>query len=424
MNEQEFNALISKIENSIGEKMDSKLVDAFKTVNPNILTAIESNSTELKGNIDKLVTSNTELKDAQKAQAGMIEGLVAKLNEANAGNKLSMKQQVSKLLSDSKDKLTAMKNGDNKLNIRFAVKAAGNMTLGSNVTGQIPQAEREAGITRIVRRQPFILDLVNVGSITSNLWEWVQQANADGDAGMTGEGLKKSQVDFDLVLASAQVRKVTAFIKVSKEMLDDVPLMESEINQELTEVINLKIDSQLLTGDNTGQNLAGINLNATAFTPGSFATGEANEVVDPNNADVLRVAINQVMIAQFQPNYIVMNPTDAAAMDLDKGNDGHYRLPPFSTNANTVVKGIPIISNVGVTEGEYLVGDFSKAGVRFKETLVFDIGYENDDFTKNFVTILAEARLVQRVKSNHYPAFVKGDFATDKAAIAKDVTPV
>ena len=156
MNEQEFNALISKIESSIGEKMDSKLVDAFKTVNPNILTAItENNSTELKGNIDKLVTSNTELKDAQKAQAGMIEGLVAKLSEANAGNKLSMKQQVSKLLSDSKDKLTAMKNGDNKLNIRFAVKAVGNMTLGSNVTGQIPQAERESGITRIVRRQPF-----------------------------------------------------------------------------------------------------------------------------------------------------------------------------------------------------------------------------------------------------------------------------
>ena len=54
MNEQEFNALISKIENSIGEKMDSKLVDAFKTVNPNILTAIESNSTELKENIEKL----------------------------------------------------------------------------------------------------------------------------------------------------------------------------------------------------------------------------------------------------------------------------------------------------------------------------------------------------------------------------------
>ena len=106
-------------------------------------------------------------------------------------------------------------------------------------------------------------------------------------------------------------------------------------------------------------------------------------------------------------------------MDLAKSTDGHYILPPFSTNSNTVVKGIPIVANIGVTEGEYLMGDFTKAGVRFREGLVFDIGYENDDFTKNFVTILAEARLVQRVKSNHYPAFVKGTFATDKASIEK-----
>jgi HK97 family phage major capsid protein len=312
-----------------------------------------------------------------------------------------------------------MKEGESKTNIRMTMKAVGDMTFGNNITGLIPQGEREAGITRLVRRQPFILELVDVGSITSNLWEWVQQANPEGAPAMTAEGAKKAQIDFDLALASAAVRKVTAFIKVSKEMLDDIPLMESEINQELTERINLTIDVQLLSGDGTGQNLVGILENATAFAPGTFATGSANEVVNPTNADALRVAINQVMINLFQPNYIVMHPSDVTAMDLDKGDDGHYVLPPFSTSANTIIKGIPVVSNTGVTEGDYLVGDFTKAGVRFREGLTFDIGYENDDFTKNFVTILAEARLVQRVKSNHYGAFVKGDFATDKAAIAK-----
>ncbi len=48
------------------------------------------------------------------------------------------------------------------------------------------------------------------------------------------------------------------------------------------------------------------------------------------------------------------------------------------------------------------------------------VGYVNDDFTKNLVTILAEMRAVHYVKSNHYGAFVKGDFAT---AIAALVTP-
>jgi len=419
MTKEEFDALMLKIESSIGTKMDEKLKDSFKELDPQVLKAINDNSLELKSTVEKLEGSNTKLIDAQKNQSGVIEDLQEQIKKANKNANLSLKEQVGVLLSENKDALTAMKEGDSKANIRMTLKAVGNMMLSSNVTGQIPQADREAGITSIARRQPFILELVNVGSITSNLWEWVQQANPEGAPAMTAEGAAKAQIDFDLVLASATVRKVTAYIKVSKEMLDDVPLMESEINQELTERINLTIDAQLLSGDGTGQNLVGILANATAFTPGSFATAGANPVVTPINADVLRVAINQIMIAEFQPNYIVMHPSDVTAMDLDKGSDGHYILPPFSTNANTVVKGIPVVSNTGVTEGDYLVGDFSKAGVRFREGLTFDVGYENDDFTKNFVTILAEARLVQRVKSNHYAAFVTGDFAVDKAAIAK-----
>tara|TARA_B110000902_G_scaffold98505_1_gene116517 strand:- start:1681 stop:2943 length:1263 start_codon:yes stop_codon:yes gene_type:complete len=419
MNKEEFDALISKIESSIGASIDTKLKDAFREVNPEVLKAISNNSAELKKTVKNLEDSNVALIDAQKSQGAVIEGLTSKLNNATENKNVSFKDQVVGLLKVNEEKLIAMKNGDSKTNIRMTMKAVGDMTIGGSTTGQLPQAERESGITRIVRRNPFILDLVNVGSITSNLWEWVQQANAEGAPAMTAEGAAKAQVDFELVLASAAVRKVTAYIKVSKEMLDDIALMESEINQELAERINLTIDAQLLSGDGTGQNLTGILANAVAFVPGSFATGQGNEVVAPINADVLRVAINQISIALFQPNYIVMHPSDVTAMDLAKSVDGHYVLPPFSTSANTIVKGIPIIANTGVTEGDYLVGDFSKAGVRFREGLTFDVGYENDDFTKNFVTILAEARLVQRVKSNHYPAFVKGDFATDKAAIAK-----
>jgi HK97 family phage major capsid protein len=419
MNKEEFDALMSKIEASIGASMDTKLKDAFREVDPQVLKAISDNSDELKKTLKTLEANNVSLVDAQKTQGAVIEGLTEKLNKAGESKHVSFQEQVSELLTANKEKLVAMKNGDSKTNIRMTMKAVGNMTIAGSTTGQMPQAEREAGITRIVRRQPFILELVNVGTISSNLWEWVQQTGAEGAPAMTAEGAAKAQIDFELVLASAAVRKVTAYIKVSKEMLDDIPLMESEINQELSERINLTIDAQLLGGDGTGQNLTGILANATAFAPGSFATGQTNQVITPINADVLRVAINQISIALFQANYIVMHPSDVTAMDLAKGSDGHYILPPFSTSANTIVKGIPVVANTGVTEGDYLVGDFSKAGVRFREGLSFDVGYENDDFTKNFVTILAEARLVQRVKSNHYPAFVKGDFAVDKAAIAK-----
>ena len=418
MNEAEFKALIEKIEKSIGTTMDAKLKDAFKELDPQVLKAIDESSEELKASVKKVEDLNKTLKDAQKIQSSKIEELEQKIQTGKPN--ATFKEQIRTLLEENKDALVSLKAGETKNSIRMTVKAAADMLVSTNIVdgAQIPLADREAGITRVVRRNPFIINLTNVGNIMSNLWEWVEQVNPDGDAAMTAEAALKAQIDFDLALASAPVRKVTAFIKVSKEMLDDVQLIESEINQELTELINLKMDAQVLSGDGLGQNLTGILENATAFAPGSFATLGANPVVTPNNADVLRVAINQIGVALFNANYIVMHPSDVTAMDLNKGTDGHYILPPFSTSANTIIKGIPIVTNTGVAEGDFLVGDFTKSGVRFREGLTFDIGYENQDFTKNMVTILAEARLVHRVKSTHYPAFVTGTFATAKASIA------
>ena len=174
MNKEEFDALMLKIESSIGASMDTKLKDAFREVNPQVLKAISDNSDELKKTVKSLEANNVSLVDAQKSQGAVIEGLTEKLNKSNENKEVSFKAQVTELLIANKEKLVAMKNGDSKTNIRMTMKAVGNMTLAGSTTGQLPQAEREAGITRIVRRNPFILELVNVGTISSNLWEWVQ----------------------------------------------------------------------------------------------------------------------------------------------------------------------------------------------------------------------------------------------------------
>jgi len=369
---------------------------------------------ELIETMSKIKDLETKGEEVATLKAGIEEvaAKVLELETKGASNKET--ESLKSILESKKEDLARMKEKSGA-SVQFVLKAAGTMALSTNTTGQIPQAERESGITRIVRRNPFILELVNVGQIMSNVWEWVEQKNADGGSAMTAEGAAKSQADFDLVVASANVKKVTAYIKVTKEMLDDVELMRSEIDQELTELIQLKIDDQLLNGTGATVNLVGINQNATAYAAGSFALA----IPEPNNFDVLRTAINQVRVNLFEPTYIVMHPTDVTAMDLAKASDGHYVLPPFASNDGTIVSGIRVVANTGVAVDNFLVGDFTKAGVRFKEGLTINVGYENDDFTKNLVTILAEARLVQRVKSNHYGAFVKGVFSTAITALTK-----
>jgi HK97 family phage major capsid protein len=364
--------------------------------------------------LSKVKALETQGEDVSQMKSDMEQVTLRVLGLETKGETDNVPESLGTLLKEKSEELKSMKEKSGA-SVQITLKAAGTMALTTNTTGQIPQAEREQGITRVVRRNPFILELVNVGTIMSNVWEWVEQKNPDGGAGMTAEAALKSQADFDLVVASANVKKVTAYIKVTKEMLDDVALMRSEIDQELTELINLKIDEQLLNGTGLTVNLVGINTNATSWAAGAFALA----IPTPNVFDVLRTAVNQVRVNLFEPNYIVMHPTDVTKMDLAKGSDGHYVLPPFASNDGTQVSGIRVVANTGVTIDNFLVGDFSKAGVRFKEGLTINVGYENDDFTKNLVTILAEARLVQRVKSNHYAAFVKGVISTSITALTK-----
>jgi hypothetical protein len=72
-----------------------------------------------------------------------------------------------------------------------------------------------------------------------------------------------------------------------------------------------------------------------------------------------------------------------------------------------------------MTAGNFLVGDMTKAHLRMREDMNIQVGYVNDDFTKNLVTILCEARAVSFIKANDAPAFVKGVIATCITAITK-----
>jgi HK97 family phage major capsid protein len=130
-------------------------------------------------------------------------------------------------------------------------------------------------------------------------------------------------------------------------------------------------------------------------------------------------AVAQIAAANFTADTAVVNPADFYAMQLVKDAEGRYLLPPFSTADGMMVAGLRIVANNGVTVGDFLVGDFKKDNLAIREDVNIQIGYVNDDFTKNLVTILAEMRAVNYIKTNHLNAFVQGTFSTAITALTK-----
>ena len=387
MTEDEAN----KYHNDMASHLEKSIEDLSKS-NENNVTKEEM--TSLKSEVTKLT-------EALKAQG--LELAKKATTEANE-NKTTL-DVIKEGLNANIESIKALKAGQ-RVQVGFEIKTVGTMTFAASVSGEVPQYQRLAGFNAIAQRNPFIGQLINSGVATSNVISWVYEVVGEGDADMTAEGVKKNQMDADFAVATESIKKITAFIKVSEEMLEDVDFMASYINNKLLQRINLKIDQQLLAGTGTAQ-LNGIITLATAYAAGSFA----ETITNANIFDVLRTAIDQVIVANHNPNYIVMHPSDVTAMGLTKNLDGDYLFPTFVMPNGQQVAGLPIVSNSGMTQGKFLVMDGTKATVYFKNGVKIETGWESDDFVKNLRTILAEVRLCLVIENNDRTGFVYGDIS-------------
>lgn len=408
-----------------------------------IKALIEAGLAEVKGKVDSATSASVE---EVKSLNAKIEGLTTQLDEAKSAgatleyvekmqvqlDKLDMKLQkktiqngtAASLDSELKsmfseksfsDQIELLKKSSGN-NVNLDVKAATSITLGS-YAGTSLTTEIDRSIVGPQTNMPFFRDIVNVAPIRGNKVTWINKSAVSNGAGMTAEGATKTQISWTYSEESADVKKITAYVKVSKEALDDLDFLRSEINTDLRQEIELKLDEQIAEGSGVGQNLKGILTYAPTFAVAG--TSLAAAVDGANRLDVLRSSVALIRKAKFRANYIAINPVDAALMDMEKGDDNHYILPPFVTADGTRVAGTTVIESFSIDEGSFLVGDFTKSNLRIREEININLGYENDDFTKNMVTILAEMRAVHYIKLHHVPAFVKGTFAAAIALINK-----
>lgn len=294
------------------------------------------------------------------------------------------------------------------------MKVVGPISEGGSVTGEWPQAELEPGINRAPQREPFIEDLVSVGTISSNLDAWIEVTDGEGNPAPVAELAAIPAKDYDYARKTAEVKKIGVHSKYSAEIAEDLPSLISELRNYLVSDLRRVVDAQLLSGDGTGENLVGILENVTAFSAGALA----GSVSEPNNFDVIEAAVTQVIVALHQPTHVVVHPTDRAKMRLAKGSDGHYVLPPFIMSDGSTVSGVRVVANTGITAGKFLVGDFRKSSVKYKRSLSVEFSNsDQDDFIKDRFTVKATVRLVHRVKENDYEAYVYGDFDDAIAAL-------
>lgn len=395
MEKAQFDELVAKVGTETAEVVKTQVAEATK----GLPTAEAIKATE----------------DALRTQGETIASLQGQLKDRQPTDN-STAAQIKAWQEKNKANIEAIKGGTAANLEPLVIKVPITMTVGDSLSDSVylPRVQVAPGIIDLVRNRPTFWNYLPKGRTRANPYVWVNKVNKEGNAQFIGEGVLKPLASFELEPESSVPKKVAERMKASTELLYDVDGMESFIEQELRYEVEMAANTAVLTGTASSTSPAGITTLASAFTLTTV------ETTNPNNADAIRAAIAQLISLNFNQSLVAfVNPIDAANMDLAKASDsGVYMLPPFTTADGRRIAGVPIIEDNNIAVGFLLIGDLAKYRIMMYQEFHIMWGWENDDFSKNLVTVIGEMRFHQFMSSNHAGAFIYDSFADIKTAIA------
>lgn len=405
----------------LSAKLDDRIATSVKEVKENIEKGLSDKMNpeikkEIKALSDEWASKNKELTDS-------INELDAKIQKGAISASKAQETFESLLVKGLSDEAFQNSwNADRKGNFTLDLvgKAVGTMGEAASfgtLTGEVIAPDRRSDIVELVQRRTHIRSLLPQGTMTSNAFRFNQETVGEGGVDVTAEGAKKNQVDYNLEAVTVNPEKITGFVDITMELLDDIPVIANFITRRLTKDIRTKEDQQLLYGSGSSNQLTGLNANAAAFSAALPADANAT-IIDL----MIEVAAQQESL-NYETNGIVLNPRQYYQLYRAKSTTGEYVLNELLTmqGGQLFIAGIPVFRNTAVTSGRYIAGDWingaqildrSGIQVRFSEE-------NNDNFEKNIITVRAEERLAFPI---YYPSsFVEGDITTDIAKI-KNIT--
>ena len=207
------------------------------------------------------------------------------------------------------------------------------------------------------------------------------------------EGSAKGESELKFATVSVPVRLIATWIPATKVILDDFSGLDQLIREQLTFALEEEIEDQILSGNNTSENLNGLTTQATAFDTSLTVASDGWEKVD-----LVARAIQQVNVAnEIDPDFVVLNPTDSWGMRLVKDTAGRYVFDrPDGARGASPLWGLTPVVTTAMTSGYFLVGSSAPtaAVIRNRMGVTIDISDSHDDyFIKNKIAIRIEARL-------------------------------
>lgn len=285
--------------------------------------------------------------------------------------------------------------------------------VGSATSG-ILQIDRTPGIVTEARQALTVRDVLSSRPTSLPQIDFVKVNAAMSKASPQTEASAKLENAVTFTVGTANVRTIATWIPATRQVLDDMTELMGFLMNSLPYYVNLEEELQLLSGDNTGQNLNGLITQAQAFDTTLLVAAAGY-----NRIDCVGRAIQQIQAdKELLPTFLVVHPNDYWSMRLTKDSYGRYILgDPMGPAVIQNLFGLTPIPTTNITSGTFLVGSGSPVAseVRDRMGMMVEIATQHSDyFTKNMIAIRAEKRVALVVYRPD--SYVTGTFQTSPSS--------
>lgn len=256
-----------------------------------------------------------------------------------------------------------------------------------------PVADRQNLIVGKPQASLDFLSMINIAQTDSDVVEWLEETTLTNSAAETAEVSAFPESAIAMTKRTANVKAVGHFIPVTRRALADEAYLEGWVNDRLIDGVRRRLQTQVLSGGGTGEDLTGIYTNANI---GSVDRSDTSlGMIDSLHRCITTVRVN----AFAEPTFIGIHPQDYEALVIQRAGgstttDGPYLYGNPVTGGAPTIWGVPAVVHAAFTSGTPLVGVGSEATLWVREGVSVSASDSHSDFfTKRIVTLLAETRV-------------------------------
>ena len=245
---------------------------------------------------------------------------------------------------------------------------------------------------------------------TSNAIEFTRELAFTNNAAEAAEGAEKGETVNTFELVNMPVSTVAHWLRISRQLAGDNVALAAYVNSRMVYGVNRRVETQLGAGDGIAPNISGI-LDAGNFTAHGYADAALGTLKKVN---LVTKIIGDLWAVGAMPDAILLNPADWAQIQMDITDSSvNAARVNWVNGVQPLLNGLPVIQSNGITADNIAVGSFRQAGTIYnREGVIVEMSDSDDDnFTKNMITIRAERRLCLTIER---PTYI----------IAGDLTPI